>query len=327
MRLKRIELVRLIAIFLIVWAHCQFFDGIQPTTTFSKASEIGIIVLMRFTIQFFFLVSGYFVGNKIAEDPANAYAIAWKYSRKIMIIFFFWSIIYALENPQYFMRLLTRDPLTLVFEGTRIHLWFLVSLGLTIWLFALWPFNKKGNSFLVFAAAIYVLGLLGGSYLPTPIGVNLDFNTRNGVFFGALFFAMGAIIRVHKLKVSPAAAWTMFLSGLAWFAAETYFLWANWSSLPIRHDYLFGSIPYGLGAFFVALSARRETKLDIALEPYSKYVLGIYVSHLLFLDLWKPLGTTVNPIVWIFLMPALVFGSSLLAVILLSKTPLRRLVM
>jgi surface polysaccharide O-acyltransferase-like enzyme len=191
----------------------------------------------------------------------------------------------------------------------------------------LWPLNKKGNSFLVFGAIAYILGLLGGSYQITPVGLNLDFNTRNGIFFSALFFAIGVLIYVKKPQVSPALAWGLYLAGFALFSFEVYFLWANWSVLPIRHDYVIGSIPYGIGAFLIAYTAKRETRLDTFLAPYGKYVLGIYVSHLLFLDLLRPLGASFNPAIWNFLFPILVFGSSLLAVILLSKTPLHRFVM
>ena len=103
-------------------------------------------------------------------------------------------------------------------------------------------------------------------------------------------------------------------------------LWAQWSALPIRHDYLMGSVPMGIGAFLIAYTARHETRMDRALAPLGKYVLGIYVSHIFFLDLLKPLGAMLDPLLWGFLLPALVFGASLLAVFILSKTPLRSIV-
>jgi len=325
-RLKRIDIFRLFAIFMIVWAHSQFFDGIKAESVFAQGLEIGVVLVARFSIQFFFIVSGYFVGGKIIEDSSRAIQIAWKQTKKMLPIFLVWSVVYALENPQALIRLATKDPIALIFEGPRLHLWFLVSMMLTVWLFAIWPLNKKGYSFLIFGAVLYIIGLLGGSYIYTPIGMDLDFNTRNGIFFSALFFAIGVLIAVRKPNVSPAIAWGTYFAGFATYSLEAYFLWAKWSMLPIRHDYLIGSIPYGIGAFLVALTARRETKLDIILAPFNKYVLGIYVSHLLFLDLWKPLGATVNPILWSFLFPVLIFGSSLLAIVLLSKTPLRRFV-
>jgi peptidoglycan/LPS O-acetylase OafA/YrhL len=326
MRLKRIDVFRLFAIYMVVWAHSQFFDGIKAESTMAKGVELGVDLVVRSTMQFFFIASGYFLGGKILEEPGQKFSVAWKYTKKLLLFFVFWCIVYALENPQYLIKLVTKNPITLIFEGTRIHLWFLVSLFLTIWLFALWPLDKKGKSFLIFGGIVYIIGLLGGSYQITPIGLNLDFNTRNGIFFSALFFAIGVLFYIKKPQVSPAVAWGLYLGGLAIFSLETYLLWTNWSALPIRHDYLIGSIPYGIGAFFIAYTAKRETKLDNFLAPYGKYVLGIYVSHLLFLDLLEPLGASFDPVLWAFLFPILIFGSTLLAVILISKTPLRSVV-
>ena len=326
MRLKRIDVFRLFAIYMVVWAHSQFFDGIKAESVFSQGLEIGIVLVARFSMQFFFIVSGYFVGGKIIENQSRALSIAWKQTQKLLPIFLVWFAVYALEDPQAFMKLAMKDPLALILEGPRLHLWFLVSMILTIWLFAVWPLNKKGSSFLVFGMVLYIMGLLGGPYINAPIGVDLHFNTRDGVFFSTLFFAIGVLISSWKPRVGPALAWGIYFAGFVIFSLETFFLWATWSMLPVRHDYLIGSVPYGIGAFFMALTARRETKLDTLAAPYSKYVLGIYVSHLLFLDLWKPLGVLIHPVLWSFLFPILVFGSSLLAVILLSKTPLRRFV-
>jgi surface polysaccharide O-acyltransferase-like enzyme len=327
MRLKRIDVFRLLAIYMVIWAHTQFFDGIKAESLLMKGIEIGVTLLARWSMQFFFIVSGYFVGGKLIESPGQTFFIAWKYTKKLFIVFLFWCVVYAIENPEYVAKLASKEPLTLILEGTRLHLWFLMSMALTIWLFAVWPFDKKGNSLLIFGVIAYIIGLWGGSYQITPIGLNLDFNTRNGIFFSTIFFAIGVLIYLKKPQVSPALAWGLCLAGLALFALETYILWANWTLLPIRNDYLLGSVLYGIGAFFVAFTAQRETKLDWLLAPYAQYVLGVYVAHLLVLDALKPLGAWFDPILWAFIYPMLVFGLTLLGVILLSKTPLRSVVM
>lgn len=323
MRLKRIDLFRLFAIYLIVWAHTQYFDGIKAETTLARGLELGVILIARSSIQFFFIASGYFLGAKILDNESQKFSIAWKYTKKLLLIFVFWCVIYALENLRAFRQLAIKDPITLLFEGSRLHLWFLVSLILVVWLFALWPMDKKGKSFLIFGAGLFAVGLLGGAYSTTPIGFTLDFNTRDGIFFGTLFFAIGVLLHIRKPQVSPSLAWGLYLSGGVIFALEMYLLWANWSANPITHDYLLGSLPYGIGVFLVALTAKHETKLDRLLAPYGKYVLGIYVSHLLLLDLFRPIGAMFHPLLWGFMFPLLVFSTTLLAVILLSKTPLR----
>jgi surface polysaccharide O-acyltransferase-like enzyme len=326
MRLKRIDLFRVFAIYWIIWAHSQFFDGITPATPFAKGIELGVNLTVRWTMQFFFIVAGYFVGAKMAREPEKKFSIAWNYTKKLLLIFVVWSVIYTIEDPQSVLQMARKEPLELFFGGARIHLWFLMAMTLAIWLFAIWPLDKKGYSFLAFGSFLFLIGLLGGSYQVTPIGVDLGFNTRNGIFFSVLFFAIGVLISVKQWRVGPAVAWILFVGGCALFGLESYFLWANWTLLPIRHDYLFASIPYGIGAFFVPFNAKRDTKLDERLAPLAPYVLGVYVSHLLVLDLLQPLGAIFDPILWAFLLPALIFVITLTGVYLLSKTPLQSLV-
>jgi len=327
MRLKRIDALRIVAVSLVIWAHTQYFNGINPATPIEKTIEWGETLIARWSMQFFFLVSGYFVGAKLAQQTSPAPALAWKYTKKILLMFVVWSVIYGLADPQATIKLAMKDPLALLFEGTRLHLWFLMSMALTIWVFAFWPLDKKGYSFLIFGAILYTIGLLGGSYQLTPIGIDLHFNTRDAIFFSAIFFAIGTLIAVKDWKITPAAAWGLFIGGFLLFSLETYLLWAKYTLLPIRHDYLLGSIPYGVGAFFLALSAKRDTPLDTPLASLAPYVLGLYVAHLILVDLFAPLGAYFSPLLWAFLFPILVIGLTLVGVYLLSKTPLRSLIM
>ncbi|MBV6395178.1 MAG: hypothetical protein HFACDABA_00749 [Anaerolineales bacterium] len=326
MRFKRIDVFRIVAIFLVLWAHTQFFDGITPQGTFARVVERVAVIAMRCAIPFFFIASGYFVGGRIMEEGGAQFHLTWKYSKKLLIVFAAWCAIYAAESPSVFLDLLRENPETLFFVGTRIHLWFLPALLLAILCFRFWPFDKRGNSFLAFGLVLFVVGLLGGSYAITPIGLDLRFNTRNAIFFSVPFFAIGAQLHTRKPIVTARMAWGLFFLGLALFLFETYVLWARWSALPIRHDYLLGSIPYGLGFFLIAYAARDETRLENTLASYSKYVLGIYVSHMLFIDAWSPVGVYFPQSLWAFLLPVLVFFSSLLAVAATFRTPLRWLV-
>jgi hypothetical protein len=147
MRLKRIDVFRLFAIYMVVWAHTQFFDGIKAESSMEKGLELGVDLIVRASMQFFFIASGYFLGGRIFENPSQKFATAWKYSKKLLLFFVFWCAIYGIENPQYFMRLVTKDPVTLIFEGTRIHLWFLVALFLVHLVICIVAFEQKGQLF------------------------------------------------------------------------------------------------------------------------------------------------------------------------------------
>ncbi len=325
MRLQRIDAFRVYSTLLIVFAHTQYFGGVDLSLPFTKAFSIAIVTIARSTIQFYFIVSGFFLGGKIIESPGQAIPMAWKYTWRLLIVFVSWSILYGLAQPQGFLLLLERDPLRLIFEGTKVHLWYLPSLILTIWLFALWPFDRKSWQFLAFGGVLFIVGMLGGAYKATDIGINLHFNTRDGIFFSTLFFGIGAYFHHKRPQVGKAAALGIYLFGLALFALESWYLWSQWEMDPIKNDYVFGSVAYGIGAFLIAYLFR-ENRLDRMVAPYAKYVLGIYVSHLFVLETLKRYNHLVNPILWQLLLPIVVFFFTLLCMALIARTPFRRVI-
>ena len=162
---------RVYSVILILFAHVQYFGGVDFDARFTRPLSIVIVVLARATIQFFFIAAGYFTGGQMIESPQRARSIAWDYTRRLGIIFIFWSVIYELLNPGGLLQLLRADPLRLIFEGTRLHLWYLPALILSAWLFALWPFDRRSWTFPAFAALLFTIGLLGGAYSETPIGI------------------------------------------------------------------------------------------------------------------------------------------------------------
>jgi surface polysaccharide O-acyltransferase-like enzyme len=323
-RLQRIDAFRFYSIILILYAHTQYFGGIDLSLPFTRAFSIAVVTLARPTIQFFFILSGFFLGGKILEAPDQALAIARKYTWKLLIVFLFWCVVYALANPHEAWTLLTHAPDRLLFEGTRVHLWYLPSLILTVWLFALWPFNRASWTFPALGGILFVLGLLGGAYRLTPPGLDLRFNTRDGVFFSTLFFAIGAWFHAHKPAVSKGTAVGIYLVGLVLFSVECYFLWTQYGLDPIKNDYVLGSIPYGIGLFLIAYLFD-ATRLDQLAAPFASLVLGMYVAHMLILDLiLKPLHKGFNPILWQQIAPIALFFLTFGLVWGISKTPFKR---
>ena len=324
MRLQRIDAFRFYSIILILFAHTQYFGGIDLSLPFTKVFSIAIVTLARPTIQFFFILSGFFVGGKIIEAPERAIAVARKYTWKLGIVFLFWCVVYAGANLEYTRLLVTQNPIRLVFEGTRIHLWYLPSLILTVWLFALWPGNRKGWSFLALGGILFLVGMFGGAYRLTSLGFDINFNTRNGIFFSTVFFGIGAWFSANKPQISKAAAIGIYLAGLALFSLECFYLWSQFQLDPIKNDYVLGSIPYGIGFFLIA-QRFEATALDRWSAPLAKYVLGMYVAHMLILELLlKPLHKGVDPILWQLTVPLILFVLTFALVWLISRTPLKR---
>jgi surface polysaccharide O-acyltransferase-like enzyme len=325
-RQPRIEAYRVYSIILILIGHTLHFAEIDVSQPLAKAFGYPIAILARATIPFFFILSGFFLGGKIIDAPAQAISIARKYTWKLGALFLFWCAIYALADPYRSWILLTENPVRLIFEGTRVHLWFLASLFLTVWLFALWPMTRKSVTFLALGGILFVIGLLGGPYRLSALGLDLHFNTRDGIFFSTIFFGIGAWFHSSKPNVSKTTATWIFLAGITAFSIESIFLWSQYRLSPLYNDYVLGSIPYGIGLFLIAYRFEAN-RLDKLAAPFAIYVIGMYVSHMLIIDLLlKPFHRLFNPVLWQLTGPILLCLLTLAITWLIGQTRLRRLV-
>jgi hypothetical protein len=325
MRIYRLDSFRLYALVLIIIGHIGFYGNLDPNFFLTRVVKTSVCLVGRFAIPFFVIISGLFVGGKIAQEPSKSIHYALHYTKRLAFALIFWWIIYAVEQPQYVLDLLHNDPVRLIFEGSRVHLWFLISLILTIWVFAIWPRKEKIKTFIIFGGLLYLIGLLGGAYRVTPIGIDINFNTRNGLFFTTLFFAIGASFSSNFPKVSLKTALLIAAFGLILSIVEGIVLRQLWGMPITENDYLLGTSLYGIGVFFVVF-ALPDTKLDKKIGKYGSYMIGIYCSHMLFIDLFRPLSPTIYPLIWQFLFPTLVAAGTLLLSLSLSKSYFRKAV-
>jgi surface polysaccharide O-acyltransferase-like enzyme len=145
MRINRIDSFRTAAILAVICIHTKPF--LVPDSSSLPYKLIGILINQggRFAVPFFLIISGYLFGCKLTQG-VDPFELGKRYSSRILPIFFFWDLVYLLSpaitddvlkygvlRPIYWnARNLIRSPLDLVFQGTKFHLWFMVSL-LTTW--------------------------------------------------------------------------------------------------------------------------------------------------------------------------------------------------
>jgi surface polysaccharide O-acyltransferase-like enzyme len=306
---------------LIVWGHVTFFGFPDPTDDVLRAARYVLVSVARASMPFYFLVAGYFFQPALSADAASVVRTLVGYTIRLGRVFVFWSAVYAALDPAAFMARLAK-PLKLLLQGTQAHLWFLPSLILTAWLAA--AFRARPRLLLALGVLLYALGLLGGAYRLTPVGLDLHFNTRDAVFLSTIFFAFGMLWRARMPGVTRGAALALAAAGWLLGCGEALFLSRYDDSLPLLADYLLGTVPLGVGLTLFAFQSR--SALDARVAPLAPYVLGIYVSHLLFFALLRPLGAFVPSAVWVMAFPALVFLAALALTALLMRTPLRVLV-
>ena len=308
--------------------------GSVPGGGFNATEDILAIIINQTAhcaVPFFFVAAGYFLAKKMAAGEAPL-RVAATYTWRLLAVFVFWSVLYVLVPPHMsivkqhryweftsnWILTMLQDPLRLVFEGTRGHLWFLISLLIAVWQIALLARIGQLRKLPYLAALLYVVGLLGGSYATSPVGFDLHFNTRNGPFFSTLLVALGWYMA--NRRAAPrlrTAAWLTAL-GLVLCVAEIAVLWKGFAVHPVRHDFLLGTVPLAAG-LFLALLARPDLGRYSGLPRLAQYSLGMYACHVFFVDRWYRLKPPMANLVFEFGFPLVVFCASLGVVWLLSR--------
>jgi surface polysaccharide O-acyltransferase-like enzyme len=226
----------------------------------------------RFAVPYFFIVSGMFLGR---GAPAG------QLLRRLLIPFAFWAPLYTIVSgdslrdilhPMYILRIL-------IDGGRGFHLWFLPALALCSLIVLV--LKNRPRLLLFVAAALYVFGLACGSYYRLFWGgSHFLINTRDGPFFGLVFTALGLVLA--KRRVNPAMGVCLVIFGLVLQAIEISGLQAVHAYDPMRKDFFLGTLPLGVGAFFLARSLPHKW-LIVKLAQLGRYTLGFYCAHLLIL--------------------------------------------
>lgn len=173
-------------------------------------------IFCRIAVPFFFVTSGYFLGEKIKDKKQTG-----RYLRRLLMLYILYTIVYLpfiiygyrLVGGTVFQKIL-RFFRHFVCIGSYVHLWYFVGLIVAVALIFIllnWCHLKPGKVLLI-TAVLYVLGVLGSSYMEffwnIPI-VNrivspyyrIFETTRNGFFFGAFPVMAGCYMRLNAGKI------------------------------------------------------------------------------------------------------------------------------
>ncbi|MCE9645769.1 MAG: acyltransferase [Chloroflexi bacterium] len=238
---------------------------------------IGLRLMSRWAIPFFFIVSGYFLAvqnakaGKLNIQPAI---------ERLILVFLIWSFVYAIVVAgQYGLAASLKRILSpfFIYFGNFTHLWFLPSLILGYWMVA-FCYNLNLKWLLgIFAILAVILALLSGSYAGSGIGLPADYVT-GGVWLSIPFLSIGFLL--HQ-KGQPAwwASVILILIGAGMQVFEARFLYDRFGIPPYDHEFLIGTIPFGIGMAGLALSNLKFLGHPLISSWGRDYSLGIYLIH------------------------------------------------
>ena len=267
--------------------------------------------LTRFAVPFFFLVSGYFWARGIRGGKSVELVFS-RPAKRVMMLFAVWSLVYLLvpDRISYFKqhgfaafyavpagRIADARMADWLLHGTSEHLWFLLSLAWALTIATVLIRLRWQRLMLPIAGALYVVGLLGGAYSATAFGIDLGLNTRDGPFFSLIFFAMGWYFADENVRLNSRVGWALTVGGIALQSVESLHLYASHHLAPTSHDYLFGTLAFGVGVMTLTL-ANPSFGSRQWVSKLSTYTLGVYVCHVLFIGIGDNLVRLANLEAW-----------------------------
>lgn len=183
--------------------------------------------LCRLAVPFYFICSGFFLFYKL-ERSENKNDVLKNYIFKILRLLGIWTVI--------------------LFVGWDGHLWYLGATIVAIMMvYVLLKMNIKCRYLLLVVGGLYIIGLLGDSYyglfkliekMPVIHHVSLGYNmlfdtTRNGVFMGSMFVAIGACFAKKKIDLNLSVSVIGFIISMILLLGEVFMI----SQLDWARDY------------------------------------------------------------------------------------------
>ncbi|MBP2674262.1 MAG: hypothetical protein H6Q84_1102 [Deltaproteobacteria bacterium] len=315
MRLPVLDTFSAICLFLVVCVHTNPQIGGDWQIMGAPGATFLLSQGCRFVLPFFFITAGYYYG-KALQMGVEPFAFLVLFGRKLLYIFFSWSVIYAIIPPffiheweqfglvdtVYYSLSDTYDWLIsnrwkALIYGTKPHLWFITSSLIGITVASVFCRRHLKRYLIPFGIVLYVVGLLGGSYAITPIGLpQYQYFDLQAPFVSTLFIAIGRMLSVHH-KRNMKLALTLFFGGALVHFAEVYCLYKAYGMDVLNHHFLLGTTVWGAGAFLLCLEFPNAGR-DSFLESIGKLTMGIYVSHVAIIYIVTYLDRIVPGLPW-----------------------------
>lgn len=284
-----IDLMKFICSILVIVVHTYPFYEAFPDIGFISSNILGRIV-----IPFFFISAGYFFEKGISGKDESYFK---RYMKRLIKLYLIWSFLCIPAGIHLVSGLIEISGALwlgallagIFYAGTYYHLWYMAALIFAMIFCRIWLKHFRLKTLLIVGFILFCFGCLETYYaifenLPMMQSVKIYFSifitTRNGLFFGVLYVALGIAICRKNLdqKVNHPFAKALFFFILLIIEAQTvrHFHWAK------DYNMYFMAVPFIYYWFCWLLNVHCPWKLNYrALREYSTI---IYFSHGMFLE-------------------------------------------
>ena len=204
MRNNNLDILKVIMAFLVVALHIfpvSKLDGLEGLISYEIASGIT-----RIAVPTFFLISGYFLRNKL-----NDRAYLWKYAKRILLLYITWQILYLPDLIRFYkLGWFNQFDMVLKLIYGYWHLWYLLASVVAVGLL----YCVRNSS--VFSKWVLIISLLTFGYVfqiliqSDVLHRYLDIQfvyavigtTRNFLFFAFPMMLLGTLYEQWKTTIS-----------------------------------------------------------------------------------------------------------------------------
>lgn len=315
-----IDFIKFFAIFAVVAIHSGTLSGVQIGAINGDDVDFVIDTFARFAVPFFFVASGYLFVQKVnsleARSKIEGYSnkqitkqqLAYfkRYILKLAKLYFAWFIFYFLfqlgvnfietEKTVRALTAMFMDYLVsfhiwdIFYYGSgspQYHLWFLLALIWATIILFIFVKTKMLPILLVISLGLNIYGLFGQSYSSI---YEVTINTRDALFFGLFYIALGGVLGKYVRQVKAAAIKIpifLYVGLLSVFTLTQ--IVEGYLTLKVfdgnAENYYLSTIPFTIILFMMIIKYSQIGKKSMIAKIGANAV-GIYVAHVFLLKLF-----------------------------------------
>jgi serine/alanine racemase len=230
------------------------------------------------------------------KDLSNKKEYYFKYIKKLLLLYLFWSLIYLYWNFDFNsfgmgITAIIKEILWYIWMsvmiGSHFHLWFIPALIFSISVLYLAQTKGISKQLIVFFMIVYTIGLLGDSYYGLISNSPLDKyfklyfrylgSTYNGFFFGTIYVLVGANIKSVSYKRNI----YLLFSLISFFFLTLESILLNLYNIPKDYNLYITLLPFTY--FFMKYLISFESPSSELSKKLRHISMDLYFSHGLFL--------------------------------------------